>query len=100
MTKEVRARMALVRKIRASLKEGRYTSLGCYPKFYLTSDGGVLSHESVNDNWARIVRAIVRDEKDGWQIVGVDVNWEDADLYCDDTGERIPSAYAEDTVSA
>lgn len=29
-------------------------------------------------------------------IIGQDVNWEDASLYCEDCGRRIESAYAED----
>lgn len=29
----------------------------------------------------------------------VDVNWENPELYCDECGERIESAYAEDQVN-
>ena len=36
------------------------------------------------------------DTRGGWHIAGADINWEDPDLYCDHTGERIESAYAED----
>jgi hypothetical protein len=32
---------------------------------------------------------------DGWRVVACDTNWEDASLYCDHSGERIESAYAE-----
>jgi len=28
-------------------------------------------------------------------VVGCDINWEDAGLYCDDTNELIESAYAD-----
>jgi hypothetical protein len=37
---------------------------------------------------------------DGWRVIGCDVNWEDPSLYCDHTGARIPSAYAEEEVRA
>jgi len=30
-----------------------------------------------------------------WQVVGYCVNWEDEDLYCAHTNERIQSAYGE-----
>jgi hypothetical protein len=78
-----------------SVRGGRYTSLGSYPKFWLTSDGSVLSYQAVRENVGRIARAIRDDTRDGWKVVGCDVNWEDADLFCDDTGQRIESAYAE-----
>jgi hypothetical protein len=43
-----------------------------------------------------VVRAIGHSESfSGWRIVAYDVNWEDADLTCDHTGEKIESAYAE-----
>jgi hypothetical protein len=32
---------------------------------------------------------------DGWRVVACDTNWEDGELYCDHSGERIESAYAE-----
>jgi len=32
---------------------------------------------------------------DGWRVVACEANWEDAELYCDYSGERIESAYAE-----
>jgi len=28
-------------------------------------------------------------------VIAAEVNWEDPDLYCADSNERIPSAYAE-----
>jgi len=63
-------------------KARRYTFVGCYPLFYFTEWGGILSPEAIDDI--------------GWdEIIGADVNWEDPDLYCDETGYRIESAYAE-----
>lgn len=79
------------------LREGKYTSVGSYPTFFITNDGGVLSHEAVRENIFQIGRAMRDKLDDGWRIVGYDVNWEDHDLYCDHTGERIESAYAEES---
>ena len=91
-----------VKQLADSLREGQYTSLGCYPKFYVTADDGVLSHNAVMANFARIGRAC-RDfaeyngrEQRQWAIVAVEINWEDPYLFCDHTYERIPSAYAEE----
>ena len=79
-----------------SLATGAFTSVGCYPKFWLTSDGATLSYAACLANCARICRSIRDNNRDGWRVVACDVNWEDPDMHCDDTGERIESAYAED----
>ena len=85
-----------------SLREGRFTSLGSYPKFYITADGGVLSTEAVRANLLQIGRAMTRLKDhpchDQWRVIAVEINWENPELYCDDTNERIESAYAEDKV--
>lgn len=82
-----------------SLREGSFTSLGCYPKFYLTAGGEVLSHEAVMSEARRYLRAASGRFDDASEarthVLFVDVNWEDPELYCAETGERIPSAYAE-----
>lgn len=90
-----------VRDLVDSLEEGKYTSLGSYPKFWQCADGGTLSYEAVKENWREIRRAIRLQGGKGysdsqWRVVACDVNYEDPELYCDHTGERIESAYAED----
>jgi hypothetical protein len=91
-----------VRDLVQSVREGAYTSIGCYPKYYVTADGGTLSPKAVRDNFMQVARA-TRDASNGlawadrqWAVIGCGINWEDPALLCDDTGERIPSAYAED----
>ena len=76
--------------------DGRYTSYdwpGGYPVYHICDDGGTLCPDCANDP-ANPVHEDAPD--DGWRIVGSDVNWEDAELYCDHCDARIPSAYAED----
>jgi hypothetical protein len=80
----------------SALAQGRYTSLGSYPTFFLCSDGGCLSFVDAWENRAQIVNAINTQDNSGWRVVAFDVNWEDPELYSDDSGERIESAYAED----
>ena len=70
----------------------KYAFPGGYPVYYVTADGGVLSAEAVEENLGECC-----DPSDsGWYVVAHDVNWEDPHLYCDHTGERIESAYAEE----
>lgn len=90
-----------------SLRNGRYAD-GGYPKYWLTADGGTLSYAACLDNCGRIARAIRGDANRAdrnparfyssdaqWRVVACAINWEEPDMRCDDTGERIESAYAE-----
>ena len=79
-----------------TLRHGKYTSLGCYPKFWLCSDGETLSYKACLSNVWQIARSIRDDSNDGWRVVGCDVNWENPEMVCAHTNERIESAYAED----
>ncbi len=90
-----------------ALRAGKYTSLGSYPTFFLTSDGSTLSHEAVRENIYQVGRAMRDFRRPGhhysdpaWRVIGQDVNWEDPALFCAHTGERIESAYAEDEVAS
>jgi hypothetical protein len=76
--------------------QNKFTSIGSYPTFFLMSDGETMSWEAVRENVWQIARAIRDRSRDGWRVVGYDVNWEDPEMYCAHTGERIESAYAED----
>lgn len=81
------------------LREGPFTSVGSYPKFWVTEDGAALSHAAVMADAKRYLRATGGDvetcEALDYRIIGCDINYENTDLFCDETGERIPSAYAE-----
>ena len=76
-----------------------YAWPGGYPRYFVTSDGAALSYKSALHNQHLIIDSIENDSNDGWQVIGCDINWEDAGLYCDDTNERIESAYAEDAAA-
>lgn len=83
-----------LREVKQAIREP-YAWPGGYPKYILMSDGGALSINAVRDNWREICRATLAGYRDGWKAECVDINWEDPDLYCDHTGNRIESAYAE-----
>lgn len=70
-----------------------YAWPGGYPLYYVTSDGAALCPDCVNAEIASIDGAT---KGDGWNVVGVDVNWEDAGMTCEHCSKRIESAYAED----
>ena len=86
--------------IKQQLRYGPYAWPGGYPIYFVTSDGAVLSFAAVRAEWRNVVDAHLRNNTQcGWHIAAADINWEDSDLFCDHTGERIESAYAEDDVA-
>jgi len=84
-----------VSDLKAQLRAGPHTDLGGYPLYFVTSDGAALSFRGVLENYRTVAESIRNGSSDGWRVVGVDINWEDPDLVCADTGLRIESAYAE-----
>lgn len=72
-----------------------YAWPGGYPCFAITSDSGVLCSNCVKQEMGNIVTSIAQNLSDGWKVEGVDINWEDPELYCVHCNERIASAYAE-----
>ena len=69
---------------------------GGYPVFYVCRDSGVLCPDCAREAEKE---GLTGDEYDPqWNIVAAEVNWEDPELFCDNCGGRIESAYAEDEV--
>lgn len=85
-----------VKEFREALKAGQYTSVGSYPLFFITADGGALHHKCAKKYEPEIVEAIEdEDRRGGWRVIAQDVNWEDSDLRCDQCNKRIESAYGD-----
>jgi hypothetical protein len=86
------------------LSAGPWAWPGGYPIYFVLSDFEPLSYEAASENAGLIREAIA--EKDtnrlgGWNVVAVEVNWEDPHLFCcHKTAHRIPSAYAEEKEDA
>jgi hypothetical protein len=76
--------------------DGPFAWPGGYPMFFLCSDGDALSWQAAVENADQIRDSIIQGWNDGWRVVAFDINWEDANLHCSHTGNRIESAYAED----
>ena len=83
-------------QLRATLRAGPCAWPGGYPLFFLTSDGEALSFETVRAEYAQVSRAVRDKSKDGWRVVGCTINYEDAELTCAHSGNRIESAYGEE----
>jgi len=83
-------------RLLATLRNGAYAWPGGYPMYFITYDGGALSFASVKENLREIIGALRSGNRlCGWYIIGCEINYEDADLYCAHSNERIESAYAE-----
>jgi len=78
-----------------TLKCKGYTDLGCYPVFYITSDGEAMSFESAWQNKEHIAGCIIEKSDCGMRVVAVAINWEDTSLQCCVSGKPIPSAYCD-----
>lgn len=85
-----------VEEFMARLEQGPCAWPGGYPLYGVCEDGGALSFGAMQDNAEGICLSIHHGCTDEWRVVAVEVNWEDAYLFCEHTGERIESAYAED----
>ena len=72
-----------------------YAWPGGYPIYYIADDGGVLCPTCVNKEIRRVVESTVTAAGDGFELVGAEVNWEDAALFCEHCNKRVQSAYAE-----
>jgi hypothetical protein len=77
------------------IRNGKYAWPGGYPMYFVTNDGEALSFEAVKENYREILSAIKNKDNSGWRVVGIDVNWEDENLCCCHTGDKIESAYGE-----
>lgn len=80
---------------RRDMRHGQYAWPGGYQRYFILSDGDVLSFDAARENLRAILEAIDRHDGSGWRIVAVDINWEDTSLYCSHSGERIPAAYGD-----
>lgn len=85
--------MSTPHELAAELFAGPYAWPGGYPRYAITDDGGALCSCCCGKEKKRIGRS---DPRDGFYIVDLEINWEDADLKCDHCYEPIPSAYGGD----
>jgi len=82
--------------LRATLRAGRYTSLGGYPLFFYTSDGAALCFACCAKEYRQVSTEIRERSNCGFRVVGAEINYEDKELTCDHCSKAIESAYEQD----
>jgi hypothetical protein len=65
---------------------------GGYPRYAITDDGGALCSHCCAEERRQIATT---NGNDGWCVLALAINWEDADLYCDHCSKPVPAAYQE-----
>lgn len=83
-------------QLKATLRAGPYAWPGGYPLYFHTSDGAALCFKCCREEFRLVTDSVQKRLNDGWQVVGCQINEEDADLTCDHCNEKIESAYGED----
>lgn len=83
-------------KVKATLRAGAYAWPGSYPLYFIARDGAALSFAAVRQHWRQIVADYLDGYDSAWPLSQCVVNWEDSDLTCSHTGERIESAHGDD----
>ena len=78
---------------RKAIRNGAYAWPGGYPLYFIASDGEALSFKTAKAERRLILEAIRDHDNSGWRVVAMDINWEDTELVCAHSGERIESAY-------
>lgn len=84
-----------VHDFRRAIRSGPYAWPGGYPMFFLMADGEALSFSAATQERRQILEAIATHSRDEWRAIAQEINWEDGELYCAHTNQRIESAYAE-----
>lgn len=82
---------------RRAMRNGAYAWPGGYPLYFITADGAALSFKAAKAERRNILEAIRdNDARCGWRVAAMEINFEDTELYCDHTNEKIESAYGDD----
>lgn len=80
-----------------AFEHGPYAWPGGYPCYFCMADGEAMSFKAAEDNKARLYEALKEcDKSSDWLVCGFQVNWEDTNLVCAASNEKIQSAYGEE----
>lgn len=83
---------------KACLRAGAHAWPGGYPLYFVTADGAAFSFKAARDEAREIISALLSgDTQGGWFVQALETNFEDSELVCDISGNRIESAYGEDS---
>jgi hypothetical protein len=79
-------------RIADSLVESPYAFPGSYPFYAYTNDGAALCKTCCKEERESIGTTT---GSDGWNVIGVAVNYENDSLYCDHCSDPIEAAYVD-----
>lgn len=82
-----------IKEVKAVLRAGAYTHIGLYTLYFIAADGQPLSFQAVRDNFKEVLSAMKKTGDREWSIIGMDVNYEDNDLFCSHTNKQIKPSY-------
>lgn len=90
-------RILTISDFRKAIRNGAYAWPGGYPCYFLMEGGDTLSFEAAKRERRQILESFRPiNSSDGWRPIAFDVNWEDDEMYCSHTGEKIDCAYGPD----
>jgi hypothetical protein len=82
--------------LKATLRAGAWAWPGGYPMYFVMADGEALSFKAARSELRQLLWAFKSaDRHEQWRAIGVEINYEDPDLVCAHTGEKIECAYCE-----
>jgi hypothetical protein len=83
-------------QLKAILRQGQYAWPGGYPLYFIMADGQPLSFQAARENFSELILGLQhKNISDDWRPVAIEVNWEDTELTCAHTNDKIPSAYGD-----
>lgn len=83
---------SIVEKVKSFIRQP-YAWPGGYPLFGIFGDGEALCKDCAKTEYKVILSDTLQGFGASFQVVAVDVNWEDNDLYCAHCNSKIESAY-------
>lgn len=67
---------------------------GGYPVYVILDDGEMLCHKCVKENYRQLLHSTRNHAKDGWEVIGAEVLWENEDaLVCAHCSSVLEPAY-------
>lgn len=88
-------RINSISDFRRAYRNGPYAWPGGYPLFWITSDGEALAFSVAKTERRNMLEAIAAHDNSGWRPVALEINYEDNNLYCAHTNEKIECAYGD-----
>ena len=87
-----------IKKVLADVKRAareKYAWPGGYPLFIVMTDGEALCVTCARKEYKLIAASTRSGSRDGWEAGGVDINYEDSELFCANCNNQIEAAYDE-----